>query len=101
MLNKLYIWSRKIHRLVLFAVVALTLLMGTTGLFMKYTEFADSLNIDQGLIRYLHNQLSVYFAIVLGVMMCTGLFMYIFPILARRRAAATKLIQTDKSQGSQ
>ena len=97
MLNKLYIWSRKLHRLFLFAVVALTLIMGTTGLLMKYTWLGAGLNIDQGLIRYIHNQLSVYFAIVLAVMISTGLFMYIFPFLARSRANRQQR-SSDKSQ---
>ncbi len=93
MLNKLYLWSRKLHRVFLFAVVVLTLLMGVTGLFMKYTSFAKSVGVNPGLIRYLHNQMSGYFTIVLVIMMLTGIFMYVSPIFVARRVKKQNKIQ--------
>jgi hypothetical protein len=80
-LNKLFIWTRKIHRIFLFATTFLVLVMGFTGIFLKYTSFSAQLHINLSLMRYIHNQISPFFAVALGAMMLTGLYMYIYPPL--------------------
>ena len=83
-LTQLFKWSRTVHRVFLFPVTALYILMTITGLALKYSAVSRWLKIDEGLARYIHNQLSPYFAIVLGVMVITGWFLYLYPFLARR-----------------
>ncbi len=81
----LYIYSRKLHRIILLAVSTLILIMGVTGLAMKYPQFSQVLHLDLGMLRYIHNQLSLLFVIVLGAMMLTGLYLYFYPIYLKRR----------------
>ncbi len=59
--------------------------MGVTGLAMKYPKFSQVLNLDLGMLRYVHNQLSLIFVIVLGSMMLTGLYLYFYPLYQKRR----------------
>ncbi len=86
--SKLYRWSKKIHRLLFVGIIVLGLFMMGTGLLMRYPGFqADFVGaLDPGLIRYLHNRVSTYFAIVLTLNILTGIVMYIFPAWQRRRA---------------
>ncbi|NMB84104.1 hypothetical protein GYA28_02335 [Candidatus Roizmanbacteria bacterium] len=74
---KLYLFSKKIHRVLVMAVVFLGSIMGITGLILKYHLS------DYGLIRWLHNQLSLFFGLVFFVMLVTGIVMYIFPLTKR------------------
>lgn len=85
-MTKLYLWSKKIHRLSILAVSFLSLIMAVTGLLLKYSLFAAThlKFINPGLIRYLHNQLSPLFALTLLAMILTGGFMYLFPWLNQK-----------------
>jgi len=80
----IYLFAKKIHRLLVWAVVIFGLLMMGTGLILKYPKFGEVLGLDWEPVRYLHNQLSTYFAIVLAIMILTGLVMYIYPLLKQR-----------------
>ena len=83
-MTKLYILSRQIHRLLVFVMTALLMVMALTGLVLKYTFIADKLSfINVGYIRYLHNNMSPYFTVVLCLMLMSGLYMYIFPLLRK------------------
>ena len=87
MINKLYLYSKSIHRISLFAMVALTMIMGGTGTMMKYPSFFSSIPfVDLALMRAVHNMMSIYFSIVLSLMMLTGLYMYLFPYLRKKPA---------------
>lgn len=58
----------------------MTLIMAGTGLLLKYTSWANNLPfLDLGMMRYIHNNLSVLFTVVLGLMALTGLVMYLYP----------------------
>lgn len=85
-MTKIYLWSRKIHRVFVLIVISLSLVMAVTGLALKYalTWF------DLGLVRYLHNQLSPFFGLALFVMILTGGFMYLFPWLNRQKSNQTE-----------
>ena len=83
LLSKLFIWSRKTHRIFLFAASFLVIIMGTTGLFLKYYFLGRLLGVDSGLMRIVHNQVSPYIGFVLGVMMVSGVYMYIYPSLIK------------------
>jgi hypothetical protein len=84
-LVKLTIWSRKIHRYLVILISVIGLVMMVTGFKMhKVLEGEDVLPfLDYTATRTLHNQLSTLFAIVLGLMIATGIFMYIYPWLVQ------------------
>jgi hypothetical protein len=82
---KIYLWSKTIHRMFLFATSFLIIFMSITGSILKFSFFSKYVSIDMGLVRVLHNDLSVYFVISVGIMMLTGLYMYFFPILKKTR----------------
>lgn len=80
----LYILSRKIHRILVLIISVIGILMAITGILLKYTFIATKLTfIDLGLIRFIHNNLSPFFAVVFLGMLITGLIMYIFPLIRK------------------
>lgn len=79
--GKISYYSRKIHRFLVLLMVIIGFFMMSTGLTMKYPEISP-FNPKQA--RILHNALSNYFALILAVMMLTGLIMYITPWLLKR-----------------
>lgn len=82
MMTKFYIFSRKIHRIFILVISVLTILMAGTGVLLKYTFVAAKFSfIDLGLIRWIHNQMSLFFSITLVGMMLTGVVMYVFPLI--------------------
>jgi uncharacterized iron-regulated membrane protein len=72
---KLYLFSKKIHRLLALIIAVMALIMMITGLNMKYGWFF----LDPLFARHLHNTFSIYFAVVLLLMMLAGLVMFFFP----------------------
>lgn len=82
---KFYLFCKTIHRLAMFALIVLTILMGMTGLYLKYSWLNKLLPFDLTLLRYLHNEMSPYFVLILTVMMATGVVMYIFPLLRKNK----------------
>jgi len=84
MMIKLYLFTKLIHRLSLYATSFFVLFMSLTGIVLKYSFFKKFSSIDMGLIRYLHGELSIYFVAALGVMMLTGLYMYLFPLIRQK-----------------
>ncbi|PIZ01097.1 hypothetical protein COY62_00320, partial [bacterium (Candidatus Howlettbacteria) CG_4_10_14_0_8_um_filter_40_9] len=48
--------------------------------------------LDLGVMRYVHNNLSVLFAIVLGFMILTGSVLYFYPWWVERKTKNKKLI---------
>lgn len=87
-LGQLFVLSKKIHKLLLLVIVTLGLIMMITGTMLKYTFIHTKLFsfIDLGYVRYLHNNLSTFFSLALGLMMLTGLGMYFLPTLMRKNA---------------
>ncbi|NTU73303.1 hypothetical protein HGB07_03995 [Candidatus Roizmanbacteria bacterium] len=84
-----YLWSKKIHRVLMFVISITTIIMGTTGILLKYsfvtTKFLPF--IDLGAMRYVHNNVSPLFTILLVTMAVTGIYMYFYPILQKRATA--------------
>ncbi len=80
----MYLWAKKIHRLFLFLTSFLIIFMSITGIILKFSFFSSLSFLDLGLMRSLHNDFSIYFVISLGIMMLTGIYMYLFPLLRRR-----------------
>ncbi|MFS8159318.1 MAG: hypothetical protein ACMG6E_03735 [Candidatus Roizmanbacteria bacterium] len=81
---KAYLWIKMVHRLFLYLTSFLILFMSITGLLLKYPLFSGFIFLDTGLVRSLHNAFSIYFVISLGIMMLSGIYMYLFPLLRKR-----------------
>ena len=60
---KLYLLTKQIHRLILYVTVLLIAFMSVTGLILKYPTLSIHYLpfLDLGLIRYIHNEFSLYF----------------------------------------
>ena len=60
-------------------------MMAITGILLKYPLWINSLNIDIGLIRFIHNNLSILFTLILVLMTISGIVMYIYPIMKMKK----------------
>lgn len=83
-MTKYYFFAKKLHRTLVLIITILSLLMMLTGLMLKYPALSFNL-INLGLIRYLHSQLSPLFGSVLTLMIITGIWMYLYPELQKRK----------------
>lgn len=84
MITKLYLISKKVHRLLVIMMLVMGTIMGLTGVIMKYPSVLRFFPfVDLGLNRYLHNNLSIIFVMGLGCMIITGTYMYLFPTIRR------------------
>lgn len=83
-MTKVYFLSKALHRLTIYLVTFLAGCMTATGLLLKYPLPALTQFLNLELFRFIHNKLSLYFALALFVMIVTGIYMYLFPILRRR-----------------
>jgi len=63
----------------MFVVVPLGLLMMVTGIYMKAGVYTPA-------VMSLHGSASILFSIFLFVMMVSGIVLYLFPILQKRKA---------------
>ena len=75
---KVYLLTKKIHRLLVLVILITGLVMAITGLFMYSGRY---LSFDPLMIRTLHHQLSIVFTLILGCMGLTGFYLFIFPYL--------------------
>lgn len=80
----IYLFVRKLHRILVLVIILSTLIMTVTGVILKYPKLSNLIPFDLFFIRSLHNATSPFFAIVLTLMMLSGSVMYFYPILARR-----------------
>ena len=76
--TKVYLFTKKIHRMLVVAILIMSMAMATTG-FLMYS--GNYLSFDPLTIRLLHHQLSIFFTLLLGFMATTGLYLFIFPYL--------------------
>lgn len=80
-IGKMSILARKIHRITLFFILILGLIMMLTGTAMKFPElvpFVDSLQA-----RRTHSIVSTFFSTSFAIMAITGLIMYFTPFLLK------------------
>lgn len=84
-MNKAYLWSKKIHRWAMWLMMFFGGLMTVTGVTLKYwgglTDFGDNFKI----VRQWHRDVSVWFVAVMGIMAVTGVIMYVYPMIIRRK----------------
>ncbi len=83
-MQKLYIFAKQIHRLLVIAITGLGAVMALTGFILKYPGLLGVGNL--GLVRFVHSTMSTAFGIVLVFMVLTGLVMYLVPWVQKRRA---------------
>ncbi len=76
-----FVFMKQVHRFMVLGILVLGLAMGITGVLLKFPSIAANylMFIDMGYIRFLHNNLSTYFAVVFFLMMLTGIWMYFYP----------------------
>jgi cytochrome b subunit of formate dehydrogenase len=75
---------RKIHRIFVLIILVLIIAMAITGTILKYGSDPN------GMLRYIHNQLSPFFTIALAVMAFTGTYLYLYPWWAKRKIKAVQ-----------
>lgn len=80
----MYLLSRKIHRIAMFVMVPLSLIMIVTGVLME-----EGIYLFPG-ERQLHSTFSITFSVLLTVMMMTGIVLYVYPLLIKRNAQKKK-----------
>lgn len=80
----IYILMRKLHRIFVPVIIFLALVMALTGIQMKYYIG------DEGLARYIHNNVSIIFTIVLAVMIISGACLYLYPWISKRLGKSPK-----------
>lgn len=81
---KLYLYARKIHRFLVLIIVFLAFIMSATGMLMRNPSWEKFSPFSLDLARYIHNQLSWIFSIILILMIITGLIMYFYPLLKKQ-----------------
>lgn len=81
------LFMRKVHRILVWFMAITGIVMGTTGLLLRYPTWVSAhwSAIDLVLVRYVHRNISTSFGIGLLLMILTGLWLYIAPVLVRRR----------------
>ena len=84
---KLYLFSKTIHRWMVLAIIITGCIMMTTGLCMYFNQYFF---FDPAAIRSLHSTISVFFALILGVMMTTGTYLFIIPYLPNKENDSAK-----------
>lgn len=83
----LYVWAKKIHRVVMWVALALGSGMMFGGLVMHQQLEGGWIppGVDTLLVRELHNTMAVPFTVALLLMMITGLIMWIVPKILSKR----------------
>lgn len=88
----LYTLSRKLHRYLVLIMLGLLFVMAGTGLMMRYPGWFNWLPtwLPVGKVRYLHANISTYFAIVVIIMALTGVYMYFHTQWVQRKQEKLK-----------
>lgn len=86
-MTNLYTLSRTLHRYLVLIMLGLLLVMAGTGLILRYPSWFGWLPawLDAGRVRFLHSNVSTYFAIVVIVMALTGAYMYFHTLWVQRK----------------
>lgn len=91
-MTSLYAFSRKLHRYLVLIMLGLLLVMAGTGLIMRYPGWFSWLPawLPAGKVRYLHANVSTYFAVVIIIMALTGAYMYFHTQWVQRKQEQLK-----------
>ncbi|PIY71603.1 hypothetical protein COY87_05335 [Candidatus Roizmanbacteria bacterium CG_4_10_14_0_8_um_filter_33_9] len=86
-MTKLYLLSKQIHNLLVVFISVTGVAMALTGTILKFPFITNLFPfINYQLVRQLHNQLSLIFTFAFMIMAATGIVMYIFPGLKRKKS---------------
>lgn len=87
-LQFVYSWSKKIHNTAMWFAIVLGVPLSITGVIMEEERFLFwAVSNDLGYkVRELHRFCSTKFALVLAIMMVTGILMWVIPKILSRRA---------------
>lgn len=77
---KIFMLSKKIHRILVVPFLFLGGIMTITGVILDEPEWFSKY-LDTGLVRYIHGRMSIIFAGFVLFMMFTGTMLYFFPLL--------------------
>jgi uncharacterized iron-regulated membrane protein len=80
-----YLTFRKLHRVLVLVICIATLVMMGTGVVLKYPQITNIIPVSLSSVRTLHNTASPLFSIVLFLMMLSGVVMYFYPIIVKRK----------------
>lgn len=85
--QQLYAWSKKIHRLTMWLMILLGVPQAVTGVLLEDgTKWRQVLGREtMGKVLELHAFVGSKFAIILAVMMVTGVLMWLLPELQKRK----------------
>lgn len=102
-LQQLYAWSKKIHNWSMWLAVIFGIPLAISGLLLhKIVEGEGGwIPIDPAIVRWAHGQVSNPFALVLAVMMVTGMMMWGVPKLLRLKSANLVKDQAEKTENNQ
>jgi len=91
-MTNLYTLSRKLHRYLVLIILGLLLVMAGTGAVMRYPRWFLWLPswLGTARLRYLHGQVSTFFAIALVIMALTGAYMYFHTQWVQRKQEKLK-----------
>jgi cytochrome b subunit of formate dehydrogenase len=80
-----YLISKRIHRIIVFPLVILMLIMSLSGMVLKFPRVLG-FAVNPSFASYVHNQVSVFFSALLFGMAITGLVLYLYPIIKKRQS---------------
>lgn len=83
-----YLWSKKIHRYLVLVVVLLGIVMIASGYMMHEGSYFF---FSPAAVRSVHNAISIVFSVTLGIMMLTGLYLFLFPYFPVKKDAPQPL----------
>lgn len=87
--QKLYIWSKKIHRLAMWITIVLSILMGSTGLLLEAEISGQRSGLrslfNMKAVRSLHGATGKWLVLALSIMIMTGLVMWAYPLWIKRQ----------------
>lgn len=83
-LGKIAVYARKIHRILVLFISALSLVMVVTGLTLHKGNEADGKPLlNYNIAWSIHGTVAIFFAFILGCMVLTGLYLYSYPWLQK------------------
>ena len=86
-LQQIYAWARKIHKWTMWLAILLGVPLALSGVIMEGDSgWRDIFSFEQMIwIRGIHREISTKFALVLAIMIVTGLLMWVIPKIIQSR----------------
>jgi len=81
--SQLFLFFKKVHRYLVMLIIMTGLVMIITGIMLYLGQF---LIFDSYTVGWIHNNISIFFAVILLIMMITGFYLFIFPYLPVKKS---------------